>query len=46
MALPRKRRQKRRTKKRRDWRQIAFYVLSGLVAISMAFGFVLAFLVR
>lgn len=44
MSLPRRKREKRRQKTGRDWKQIAFYVLSGLVAISMAFAYVLSYL--
>jgi len=29
-------------KKKRDWRQIVFYTLSAVVAISMALGYVIA----
>ena len=31
---------RRRKRRKRDWRQIAFYILSALVAISMAIGYV------
>ncbi|MFQ5594867.1 MAG: hypothetical protein ACE5HA_12045 [Anaerolineae bacterium] len=44
MSLPRRKRQKRQQKTERDWKQIAFYVLSGLVAISMAFAYVISYL--
>jgi len=44
LSLPRRKREKRRQKTERDWKQIAFYVLSGLVAISMAFAYVLSYL--
>ncbi len=44
MSLPRRRRQKRTQRKQRDWKQIAFYVLSGLVAVSMAFAYVISYL--
>ena len=42
MRLPRQRRKQKPTRKRRDWRQIVFYVLSAVVVISMALGFVIA----
>jgi hypothetical protein len=45
MTLPRRQRQKRTRKKQHNWKQIAFYVLSGLVAISMAFAYVISYLV-
>jgi hypothetical protein len=41
MPLPRQRR-KRQVKRKRDWRRIAFYVLSAAVVISMVLGTVLA----
>ncbi|MFQ5856751.1 MAG: hypothetical protein ACE5LU_14045 [Anaerolineae bacterium] len=44
MTLPRRRRQKRGQRKQRDWKQIAFYVLSALVAISMASAYALSYL--
>ena len=33
-------RSKRRRRRKQDWRQILFYILSALVAISMAIGYV------
>jgi len=36
-----RKRRKTPTSKRRDWRQIGFYILSFLVVLSMAIGYVL-----
>ena len=45
-AIARKKRKKRTGPKARNWKHILFYVLGGLVIISMTFGFVLSFLIQ